>query len=133
MGLETIQSVSDDKILVVDDNRMNLKVIQLYLRGVPIQLDTAMGGTECLLMTKEKKYDLIFMDHRMPGLNGVETLHMLRSDTENINCKTKVIALTANADVGMKDQYLQEGFDDYLSKPVEADKLKEMITNHLNI
>lgn len=121
----------DAKILVVDDNKMNLMVIRGLLKNTQVQLDMAGGGNECLKMTKDKKYDLILMDHMMPEPDGVQTFHMIREDKDNPNGETKVIVLTANAIEGMKEQYMSEGFTDYLSKPVEAAKLEAMIAKYL--
>lgn len=122
----------DAKVLAVDDNKMNLKVIQALMKKTAIQLDLASGGEECLQMTREKKYDLILMDHMMPEPDGIQTLHMLREDKSNINCDTKVIVLTANAIEGMREEYLKEGFEDYLSKPVEVDKLESVLARYLD-
>ena len=122
----------DAKVLAVDDNKMNLKVIQALVKKTAIQLDLANGGKECLQMTKTKKYDLILMDHMMPEPDGIQTLHMLREDKSNINCDTKVIVLTANAIEGMREEYLKEGFEDYLSKPVEVDKLESVLARYLD-
>lgn len=121
----------DAKILVVDDNKMNLMVIRGLLKNTQVQLDMASGGNECLKMTKDKKYDLILMDHMMPEPDGVQTFHMIQEDKDNLNRETKVIVLTANAIEGMKEQYMSEGFTDYLSKPVEAAKLEAMIAKYM--
>ncbi len=119
------------KVLVVDDNKMNLKVIQALMKNTGIQLDMANGGNECLQMTMDKKYDLILMDHMMPEPDGIQTLHMMRENKDNINCNTKVIVLTANAIEGMREQYLDEGFEDYLSKPIEVLRLEEMLGKYI--
>ena len=121
----------DAKILVVDDNKMNLMVIRGLLKNTQVQLDMASGGNECLKMTKDKKYDLILMDHMMPEPDGVQTFHMIQADKDNLNRETKVIVLTANAIEGMREQYMSEGFVDYLSKPIEARKLEETIAKYL--
>ncbi len=124
--------IPNAKILVVDDTEINLKVIKALLKRTHAQVDTANGGNKCLQMTMEKKYDVILMDHMMPEPDGVETLHRLRESKDNINNDTPVIVLTANAIVGMKEQYLADGFDDYLSKPVEVDKLEETLARFLS-
>ena len=118
-------------VLVVDDNRMNRAVIRALMKHTQIQLDMASSGTECLKMTKNKKYDLILMDHMMPEPDGIQTLHMLREDENNVNQYTAVVVLTANAIEGMKEQYLQEGFADYLSKPIEIERLEEVLVKYL--
>ena len=74
-------------------------------------------------MTKQTKYDIIFMDHLMPEMDGVETFHRIRDDADNINHDTPVVVLTANAIVGMRSSYLEEGFAESISKPVEQEKL----------
>ena len=119
--------IPDAKILVVDDTKMNLFVIKELLLRTQAQLDTASGGKECFEMTREKKYDLILMDHMMPEPDGIQTLHMIREDKENANQNTPIIVLTANAMAGMKEQYIKEGFSDYLPKPVEVDALEKML------
>jgi len=121
----------DAKVLVVDDNKMNLKVIQALMKQTGIQLDMANSGSECLQITMEKKYDLILMDHMMPEPDGIQTLHLLRGDKGNVNCDTKVIVLTANAIEGMREEYLNEGFEDYLSKPVDVNKLDSVLEKYL--
>ena len=82
-------------------------------------------------MTKVKKYDLILMDHMMPEPDGIQTLHILREDSNNVNCDTKVVVLTANAIEGMREEYLSEGFEDYLSKPVEVKKLEDVLEKYI--
>ncbi len=118
-------------VLVVDDNKMNLTVVKALLKRSAMQLDLAMGGQECLELTRKKSYDLILMDHMMPEPDGIETLHLLRAEKGNPNQKTKVIVLTANAVAGAEEQYKAEGFADYLSKPVSGAKLEEMLARHL--
>ena len=121
----------DAKVLVVDDNKMNLKVISALLKRSQIQLDFATGGNECLEMSREKKYDLILMDHMMPEPDGVETLHLLRADDGNINQETPVIVLTANAVGDVTEIYLEEGFAGYLSKPIEVEKIEKTLADYL--
>lgn len=118
-------------VLAVDDNEMNLAVVRGLLKRTGISLDTVTGGQECLIYTRKKKYDLIFMDHMMPKPDGIETFHLLREETDNPNAHTKVIALTANAVAGSRNEYLKEGFDDYLSKPIVVEKLEKMLKKHL--
>ena len=121
----------DANILVVDDTKINLTVISQLLKRTEAKLDTALSGTECLEMTKQKKYDLILMDHMMPEPDGVATLHLIREDDGNMNQETPIVVLTANAIVGMKEQYLEEGFADYLSKPIEVNKLEDILRQFL--
>lgn len=119
------------KILVVDDNAMNLAVAQDLLRKTKLQIDVASSGEECLEMIKRKEYHLICMDHMMPGMDGVEALHAIRELEGNPSRDIPVIALTANAVVGAKDFYLDAGFEDYLTKPIEPEKLEDMIIKYL--
>lgn len=119
------------KILVVDDNAMNLTVAQDLLRKTKLQIDVASSGGECLEMLKRKEYHLICMDHMMPVMDGVQTLHAIRELEDNPSRNIPVIALTANAVVGAKEFYLKEGFEDYLSKPIEPDKLEDILIQYL--
>lgn len=119
------------EILVVDDNEMNLAVVKALLKRTDIKLTFAGGGTECLELCRSSKYDLILMDHMMPDPDGIETLHLLRKDENSLNRNTEVIVLTANAIAGMAEKYLKEGFADYLSKPIIAEALEDMIYRHL--
>lgn len=119
------------KVLVVDDNTMNLMVFKNLLKQTKINIDTAINGEEGLLLTQKFKYDAIFLDHMMPDKDGIETLKELKSQANNPNIKVPVVCLTANAIAGAKDQYLAEGFDNYLSKPINPDKLEEMLMFYL--
>ncbi len=121
----------DAKVLVVDDNKMNLTVIRGLLKRSEIKLDFANSGTECLELCQQKKYDLILMDHMMPEPDGIETLHMLRDDKENPNTDTIVIVLTANAIDGVEEDYINEGFADYIAKPIEVSKLEKTLRKYL--
>jgi len=119
------------EILVVDDNEMNLAVVKELLRRTAVKLTLVQSGAECLEICRKNKFDLILMDHMMPEPDGIETLHMLREDAANLNRDTHVIVLTANAIAGMAEMYLEEGFSDYLSKPVNPDILENVIRRHL--
>ena len=118
-------------VLVVDDNQMNLFVVKGLLKRTAIQLDFANSGNECLELCKNKKYDVILMDHMMPEPDGVQTLHMLREDKDSLNKDTTVIVLTANAIAGADEEYLKEGFADYLTKPIEVVKLENTLAKYL--
>ncbi len=118
-------------VLVVDDNEMNLQVVKGILKRSDIALDLVSGGRECLAICREKKYDIILMDHMMPEPDGIETLHLIRDDIHGLNRETEVIVLTANAVSGIREKYIKEGFSDYLSKPVEAAKLERMLAAYL--
>ena len=119
------------KILAVDDNEMNLKVVKGLLKRSGIQPDFALGGNECLELTKYVKYDVILMDHMMPEPDGVQTLHLIREDADNPNQKTPIIVLTANAIPGAEDFYMQEGFCGYLTKPLAVSALEDMLRKYL--
>ena len=90
-----------------------------------------MSGLEALDMIKEKKYDIIFLDHMMPDMDGIETYQNMKMLEDNPNKDTTVVMLTANAIMGAKEEYLGIGFSDYLSKPVQAPKLEAMILKYL--
>lgn len=115
------------KILVVDDNFTNLKVMVNLLKYTKINVDVAESGETCLEMVRKNRYDLIFLDHMMPDMDGIETLHRLKLLEDNQSAPAPVVALTANAITGAKEMYLAEGFDAFLSKPVNPDKLEQMI------
>lgn len=118
-------------ILIVDDNQMNLHVATSLLKWTRIQMDTALSGAIALKMCQKKKYDLILMDHMMPQMDGVQTLHALREDLQGLNRITPVIVLTANAISGMKEWYFEQGFQDYLSKPIDIRQLERTLKKHL--
>ena len=109
-------------MLVVDDTKVNLLVFKGLLRDTEITIDSASSGAEGIELTKKNKYDIIFMDHLMPEMDGIEAFHRIRDDKDNINRKTPVVALTANAIAGVRSSYLAE----YLSKPVEQAELLAM-------
>ncbi len=119
------------QILAVDDNPMNLMVFSGILKQTKINIDTADRGDKGLRLASEKKYDIIFLDHMMPDKDGIETLQELRNLKDNPNRETPVICLTANAIEGAREKYISEGFDDYLSKPVDYKKLEEIIFRYL--
>ncbi len=115
------------RLLVVDDNLTNLKVFVNLLKCTRVNVDVAESGKECLALIAQKEYDLIFLDHMMPEMDGIETLHRMKEMPENKCERTPVIALTANAITGAKEMYLKEGFDAFLPKPINPDKLEQMI------
>lgn len=121
----------DAKILMVDDNAVNRKVFRNLLKETKIQVTEAAGGRECLELVQENHYDLIFLDHMMPEMDGVETLHHIKKLSDFPCQDTPVIVLTANAVSGAKEKYLSEGFDDFLSKPIVPEKLENMIQSML--
>ena len=122
--------LSTKKVLVVDDNDLNLKIAERLLKKYNLQIETCKSGYECLdKINNNQKYDLIFMDDMMPKMSGTETLHILK---DNPDFKTKVIVLTANAIEGMKEKYIEDGFNDYLAKPIEKEELERILRHYLN-
>ncbi len=121
----------DANLLVVDDTDMNLTVIEGLLSKTEINLDTASSGLEALSHTKRTKYDLILMDQRMPQMDGTQTLNNIRAQEDGLNKDTPVICLTADAVSGARNKYLEEGFTDYLSKPVESASLESALIKYL--
>lgn len=119
------------KILVVDDTAANLSVVKGLLKPTCIQVHTAGSGMETLEKVKTEAYHLLMIDQRMPGMDGVETLHALKELKGNLSAKAPCIALTANAISGAREMFLSEGFDDYLTKPVDSEKMEKMILHYL--
>ncbi len=119
------------KILVVDDNEMNLLVATSLLKATKIQVDTAMSGIAALKKLADKPYDLVFLDQMMPNLDGIQTLKLAKEMEGNKSKGVPMIALTANAISGAKEMFLREGFTDYLSKPIDARELEKMLMEYL--
>lgn len=121
---------SNYKVLLVDDNQLNLKVAKIILEKYKLQITCLNNGKECIDLIKSgAEFDLIFLDHMMPGIDGIEVLHILQSlPTYEI---PPIIALTANAITGMREMYLKEGFDDYLSKPINISDLAKLLEKYL--
>jgi CheY-like chemotaxis protein/HPt (histidine-containing phosphotransfer) domain-containing protein len=115
------------RVLVVDDIATNLRVAADFLSLYELQVDTCAGGAESLRLARENQYDIIFMDHMMPGIDGVEATAAIRAFPEEYFARVPIIALTANAISGMREMFLEKGFSDYLSKPIEIQKLKEIM------
>lgn len=119
------------QVLVVDDNPMNLMVFKNLLKQTEMKIDTAINGDAGLVLTQNNKYDIIFLDHMMPNKDGIETLKELRAQEDNQNCRTVAVCLTANAISGAREKYIAAGFDNYLTKPINPDKLEEMLLEYL--
>lgn len=119
------------RILIVDDNAMNLAVAQGLLKQTRLQVDVAGSGEECLELIKHKTYHLICLDHMMPVMDGVQTLHAIRAMEGNPSKDIPIIALTANAVPGAREFYINEGFQDYLTKPIDSDKFENMLIEYL--
>jgi len=125
-------SAAEANVLVVDDNEINLIVALELLKQYDIQADMAMSGTEALRMMDEKRYDLIFMDHMMPDLDGIETTERIRM-YKDWRSEVPIVALTANAVSGMKELFLESGMNDFVSKPIEIDTLNRVLKTWLSI
>ncbi|MBP5606981.1 MAG: response regulator [Lachnospiraceae bacterium] len=123
--------VENASILVVDDTEMNLQLVRVMLKNSRIEIDTAMNGPAAIELASEQKYDIIFLDLRMPGMNGIEVFQKLKEDRDALNAATPVILLTANEGEADGRKYIEEGFSDYMSKPFTPVMLEEMIRKHL--
>ncbi len=121
---ERALEIPDKRILVVDDNKINIKLAVRLLEGYKAKIDEANSGNECLEMIKNNTYDIIFLDHMMPEMDGVATLKALKTSGYKI---PPVIALTANSYSGIREKYLDEGFDDYLGKPISYRELNKIM------
>ncbi len=121
----------DANVLVVDDNMMNLKVMEGLLRPYEVRLLTATGGDEALKLLDQMHCDLIFMDHMMPKMDGVETLHAIRAKAGKYYHEVPIVALTANAMGGAREMFLSEGFQDFVPKPVEMSHLERTLKRYL--
>lgn len=119
------------QILLVDDNDMNRRVFMELLRETQVVITEAASGQECVDLIEEHHYDMIFLDHMMPGMDGIETLAAMRKDPKNQCVDVPVVMLTANVMAGAKERYLAEGFTDFLSKPILYDRLEHMIVTYL--
>ena len=118
------------RVLIVDDNEMNLEVITDLIKETEIKVSVASSGQECLDLLRSHRYDIILLDQMMPGLSGIQTLKIINE--EHLADATPIIALTADAIVGARDTYIDEGFSDYLSKPVIYSELESIMMKHLN-
>lgn len=119
------------RVLVVDDNMVNLTVMKGLLKKTQIKVDLALSGAEALRLTRFNKYHLIFMDHLMPELDGIETFAKMKEMKENLNIDTPCIVLTANAISGAKEQYMEAGFAEYMTKPIDITLLDTNLIKYL--
>lgn len=113
--------------LVVDDNPINLYVIEKLITGYKIKVTTATGGREALEKITSREYDIVFMDHLMPGMDGIEVLHSIRSMAGEYYHKVPVVALTASEEAGAKERFLAEGFQDFIRKPLKPSELESVL------
>ena len=123
-------SAPSAKILVIDDSKTNLIVAKALLRDTKAEITTGTSGNDCLNMIMNQRYDVIFLDYRMPEMDGVETLHKMQK-MNHLCMETPVIMLTANAANDAKEYYLREGFSDFLSKPVTEQAITSMLKKYL--
>ncbi len=128
--IRTPFTAPDLKVLIVDDTKINLKVACGLLKTLQIKADTAESGRECLEKVAQKEYDMIFMDHMMPEMDGIETTRALRDMDGDYFKQVPVIALTANAVNGAKTMFLREGFQDFVSKPIDMGQLCNCIKKY---
>ncbi len=117
----------DAEILAVDDNEPNLVIVRQFLKCTKVRLDLCTNGNDAVSKCKHKKYDLILLDHMMPDPDGIETLKIIRSDAKSLNRETPAVMLTANAIAGTKQLYLDAGFIDHLTKPLDSSALEETV------
>ncbi len=133
LDADTLHVLAKKRVLIVDDNKMNLFIAKELMKPYHFHVDTAMGGDVAIEMAGKERYDLIFMDHMMPGKDGVETMEDIRNlDTDCVK-GVPIVALTANAIDGAKEELMKAGFDDYLAKPIDTRQLQEMLVTHLCI
>lgn len=118
-------------ILVIDDNRMNIRVVEGLLRAYGVKVSYALSGQEGIDMLSSKAYDLILLDHMMPGMDGIETFHHIRKKPDLYYKEIPIIALTANAIAGAREMFIKEGFNDFVAKPVESSVLQRTLKRHL--
>ena len=129
--VESNFSVKNSKVLVVDDVEMNIFIMESILNDLGFDVESAMSGEKCLELVKQKDYDIIFLDHMMPVMDGIITLEKMYEIEGFADKNIPVIALTANAISGAKEEYLNFGFNDYLSKPIELPELYALVKKYL--
>jgi CheY-like chemotaxis protein/HPt (histidine-containing phosphotransfer) domain-containing protein len=117
------------KVLVVDDNKINIKVFKSLLKHTRLNMYEAESGKECIEILSKEKMDMVFLDHMMPEMDGIETFYKIRE--LGLKKDTPIIMLTANAIIGDRERYLNEGFDDFISKPIMLEELEQIILKHM--
>ena len=126
-------SFKGKRVLLVDDNKLNLKVASKLLLPYEVEIVDANSGQECLdILDKDTNFDLILMDDLMPEMSGTETLNVLRKIERVSGYYIPTVALTANVTAGIKDKYLEYGFDEYLEKPIKRNELDRILKKYLN-
>lgn len=129
---EEMPQFSNARVLVVDDNKVNVKVLSAFLKQFGIECDKCYSGEDALLSTEDIEYDLIFMDHMMPDMDGAETSSKIRKSEKEWNKKVKIVACSANVMKGADELFLESGMDDYISKPIQIDVLKKKLIKYLS-
>ncbi len=124
---QSVLDLSGKKALIVDDNAVNVKLAMRLLGQFNLELSSAANGRDCIDLVKRNHYDIIFLDHMMPELDGIATVHILRTE----GCEIPVIALTANSYSGSKERYVNEGFTDYLAKPFKYKDLHKILEKYI--
>ena len=115
------------RVLVIDDTAVNISIFKGLLKRTLVKIDAAPSGEAGIELTKENKYDAIFIDHMMPGMDGIETFNAIRGDESNPNSSTPMIMMTANVTSNSHESYLSIGFDDFIGKPVDPILLESML------
>jgi len=117
------------KVLIVDDIKTNLKVVSNFLEPYNMIVDMCLNGNDAIEMTKVERYDLIFMDYRMPGMDGVETTKRIReiADDDTFYTNLPIIAITADVIEGRREMLIENGFNDFMTKPIDIDKLNNIL------
>ncbi len=128
---EADYTAPDARVLAVDDNETNLMIVKFFLKRVGIEPDLCSNGNVALEKCKETEYDLILLDHMMPEPDGLETLKMIREDAGSLNADTPALILTANAMAGSRQLYMEAGFADYLTKPIDSTVLEQTVKRFL--
>ncbi len=123
----------DAHVLVIDDNHMNIRVVEGLMRQYGVKVSYALSGQEGIDMLQSKEYDLVFLDHMMPGMDGIETFHHIRRKNDLYFKEIPIIALTANAIAGAREMFMKEGFTDFVAKPVESSVLHRTLKRHIPI
>jgi len=130
---QNLKAVSGKCVLVVDDNMTNLYIAQELMRPYQLDIDIANSGDEGIAMVRDKQYDLVFMDHMMPGKDGVETTKEIRQLPVDYVKAMPIVALTANAIYGAREELMASGFDDYLAKPIDVRRLEDILVKYLHV
>ena len=130
-GASESLKTQNTSILVVDDTLMNLQLVKLFLKDSMIVTDTALDGAAALKMAAEKKYDIIFIDRRMPEMDGYEVLRRIKGDIAGVNADSVFILLTADEGNGIREAAIAEGFTDYMSKPFDQSTLENIVRKYL--